>query len=328
MPLDNLRKVQPSSTLPPPPPRASIPNPSSPPDAKEVVYIPAGSAANPLGIRPSSNPAMTITPNQRPLPSGPRSLRTAAIVATAKKPVVVGANWSAARSSGPVSTGANNSVPMTPSSSSSSLISSASTSTTSTSRPAPKATDLSRILSYGSPSPPPPPDSDPPPPPPPQCQSGVGKWKRITGDDEKMSANSNSDNSKTVKPPPALIDKPSTKTGQVDATSSSVSLTKPLPKQTVPLSSPKLSDEKQNVVQADVSSVGSIAKSSAKRPLPPSTPNPSSDDRKQGDVVVESPSKKAKTAESATSSMSKNSAPAKVQPEAAVVPKVSTSKRM
>ncbi|KAF8810071.1 hypothetical protein BYT27DRAFT_7336859 [Phlegmacium glaucopus] len=319
VPLDNLRKVQTSATLPHPPPRVAIPNPSPPPDPKEVVYIPAGSAGNPLGIRPSSNPAMTMTPNQRPLPSGPRSLRTATVVMAAKKPVVVGANWSAARSSGSASTSASNSVPVTPSSSSSSLTSSAA------SRPIPKATDLSRILSYGSPSPPPPPDSDPPPAPPPQCQSGVSKWKRITGDDEKASASSNSVNSKTLKTPPTPIDQPSTKIGQVDATSSA-SLTKPPKKQTAPLSSPNPSDDKQNVVQADASSAGSIVKSPAKRPLPPSTPNSSSDDTKQGDVVTESPSKKAKIAESATSSMSKNSAAAKVPPEAASTPKASTSK--
>ena len=110
VPLDNLRKVHPSVTLPLPPSRAPIANPSPPPDPKDV-YIPAGSVGNPLGIRPSSNPSMSMTSNQRPLPSGPRSLRTASTVSAAKKPVVVGANWSAARSSGS-STSTNNLVPL------------------------------------------------------------------------------------------------------------------------------------------------------------------------------------------------------------------------
>lgn len=322
VPLDNLRKVQPSVTLPFPPPRAPISNSSPPPDPKEVVYIPSGLVGNPLGIRPSSNPAMTMTPNQRPLPSGPRSLRTAATVATAKKPVVVGANWSAARSSGSAATNVNNSGSVTPSSSSSSLISSASPSTNSTVRPTPKVTDLSRILSYGSPSPPPPPDSEPPPPPPPQSQSGFSKWKRIAGDDETMSASSSSDNAKTVKPP-TPIDKSSIKTGQVDSTLPSASLMKPPPQQIVPLSSPKPSDDNRNAVQTDALSASFIAKSPAKRPLPLCT----SDDKTQGDVVVESPSKKAKT-ELPPSLTRKNSTPAKVQLEIASAPKASTSKRM
>ena len=301
--------MQLSTTLPLPLPRAPIPNLSPPPESKDV-YIPAGSVGNPLGIRPSSNPTMTMTPNQRPLPSGPRSLRTATTVTTAKKPVVVGANWSAARSS--ASTSTNNSVPITSSSSSSSLISSASASTNSTLRPTSKATDLSRILSYGSPSPPPPSDSKPPLPPS-QCQSGPSKWKRITGDEKASASSSSSDNSKTVNPPPAS----STQTGQVDATSS----TKHPPKQTVPLSSPKPNDLKI-IVQANASSTDSLEKSPAKRPTP--SPSDSSDDRKQGDVDIESPSKKAKTTESATSSASKNSAPAKAQLEALKAP---TSKR-
>lgn len=307
VPLDNLRKVQPPAILPLPSPRAPIQNPLPPVVPKEV-YIPAGSVGNPLGIRPSSNPMMT--PNQRPLPSGPRSLRTAAVT-TAKKPVVVGANWSAARNQSSASTSANNSVPVTPSSSSS-----ISAPTNSLNRSTLKVTDLSRILSYGSPSPPPP--NSNPPPPPPQYQSGVSKWKPIT-DDEKVSAGS----SDTVKYPPTPIDKLSTKTGQVNTASSSTSLFKPSANQSVPLSSPKLSDGLENVVQVDVSSV----KSPAKRPLPPSIPN-SSDDNKQGDVVMESPSKRLKTADSATSSASKSSAAGKAQPEAAPVLKTSTSKRM
>ena len=305
VPLDSLRKVQPSVTLPLLPPRAPIPNLSPPPEPKDV-YIPAGSVGNPLGIRPSSNPIMTMISNQRPLPSGPRSLRTATTVSTAKKPVVVGANWSAARSSASIST--NNSVPVTPSSSSSSLISPAA-SINSNVRPTSKVTDLSRILSYGSPSPPPHPKT---PPSFSQCQSGVGKWKRITGD-EKASASISSDNFKTVKPPPL----PSTQTGQA-------SLPKPPPKHTVTLS-PKVSDLK-NAGQANASSTGSIAISPATRPTPP--PSNSCDDKKQGDVDIESPYKKAKTAESATSSTSKNLAPPKAQPEAASALKGSTSKRM
>ena len=306
--LDNLRKVQPSVTIPLPPSRAPIPNPSPPPDQKDV-YIPAGSVGNPLGIRPSSNPSMTMTPNQRPLPSGPRSLRTATTVTTAKKPVVVGANWSAARSSGPASTSTNNSVPLTPSSSSS--ISSASASTNSTVRPTSKVTDLSRILSYGSPSPPPPPASKPPPPPS-QCQSGASKWKRITGDDEKASATS-SDGSKTVNPPA-----PPTKTGQV---SSSASLPNPPPKQIVLLSSPKPSVV-LNSFAHEFASLGFFTK-------PPAKPSPlNSSDDKLGDVDIESLSKKAKNGELAMSSTSKNSAPVKAQLEAASALKASTSKRM
>jgi hypothetical protein len=153
------------------------------------------------------------------------------------------------------------------------------------------------------------------PPLPSQCQSGVSKWKRITGDDEMTSATS-SDNSKTVNPPTPS----STKTGQV---SSSHSLPNLPPKQTPPLSSSKLSDDLKNVVQANASSsTGSIAKPPAK-----SSPSNTSDDKK-GDVdVIESLTKKAKNGELATSS-SKNSAPAKVQFEAASALKASTSKRM
>ena len=306
VPLDNLRKVQPSVTLPLPP-LAPIPNLSPPSDPKDV-YIPAGSVGNPLGIRPS-NSTKTMTPNQRPLPSGPRSLRLATTVTIAKKPVVVGTNWSAARSSASIST--TKSVPVTPSSSSSSLISFASASSNSTVRPASKVTDLSRILSYGSPSPPPPPDSKPPPPPS-QCQ--VIKWKRITGN-EQASASSSSDNSKTVKSPPIS----SIQTGQASI---------PLPpKQIVPLLSPKPSNELKIIFQANASSTGSLAISPAKRPTPSSSSN-SSDDKKQGDADIQSPSKKAKTVESATSLTSKNLPSAKAQPEAASALKAPTSKRM
>ena len=302
VPLDNLRKVHPSVTLPLPPSRASIPNLSPPPDPKDV-YIPAGSVGNPLGIRPSSNPSMTMTSNQRPLPSGPRSLRTATAALTAKKPVVVGANWSAARSSGSASTSTNNSVPVAPSSSST-ISSSASTSTNSTVRATSKATDLSRILSYGSPSPPLP--ASKPPPPPSQCQSTVSKWKRVTGDEEKASATS-SDNSKTVKPLTL-----STKTGQV---SSSTSLPNPPPKQYVSPNDLKIVQALESVFP------GSTAK-------PPAKPSPSNsfDDKKLGDVNIESPTQKAKNGDLAASS-SKNSAPAKAQVEAASALKASTSKR-
>lgn len=186
------------------------------------------------------------------------------------------------------------------------MISSASASTNSTVRPTSKVTDLSRILSYGSPSPPPPPASKLPPPPS-ICQSGVGKWKRITGDDEKVSASS-SDNPNSVIP---LTH--STKTGQV---LSSASLPNLPPKQTVPPSSPNLSDDFSKVVHA-MESVW--PNSTAKPPAKPSTSN-SSDDKKQGDVDIDFPSKKAKNGELAISSSSKTSAPAKAQ--------ASTSKRM
>ena len=284
-------------TLPLPPSRAPITNPSPPPDPKDV-YIPAGSVGNPLGIRPSSNPSMTMTPNQRPLPSGPRSLRTAATVPTTKKPIVVGANWSAARSSGSASTSTNNSVPLT-------LSSSASTSTNSTIRS--KVTDLSRILSYGSPSPPP---ASKPPPPPSQCQSGVSKWKRITGDDEKTSATS-SDNSKTVKP-----STPSTNTGQVSSSTSLPNL--PSTQYVLP------NDHHLKIMQA----LESVFPGSTVKPPAKPSPSDSSDDKKQGDVDIKSPSKKAKNGEVATLSSSKNSAPAKAQSEAASAVKASTSKRM
>ena len=299
VPLDNLRKVHPSVTVPLPPSRAPIPNPSPPPDPKDV-YIPAGSVGNPLGIRPSSNSSMTMTPNQRPLPSGPRSLRTAATVPTAKKPIVVGANWSAARSSSSASTSTNNSAPVT-------LSSSASASTNTTIRLTSKATDLSRILSYGSPSPPP---ASKPPPPPSQCQSGVSKWKRITGDDEKTPATS-SDNSKIVKPPT-----PSTNTDQV---SFSTSLSNLPSTQHVPPY-----DHHSKIIQA-LESVfpGSTAKPPAKSSL-----SDSSDDKKQGDVNIKSPLRKVKNGELATSSSSKNSTPSKAQFEAASAVKASTSKRM
>ena len=305
VPLDNLRKVHSSVTLPHPPSRASVPNPSPPSDPKDV-YIPAGSVGNPLGIRPSSNLSMTMTPNQRPLPSGPRSLRTAATVPTAKKPVVVGANWSAARSSGSASTNTNNSVPVAPSSSS---ISSVSASTNSTVRPTSKVTDLSRILSYGSPSPPLPASKSLPPPS--QRQSVVSKWKRVTGDDEKASATS-SDNSKTVKPLTL-----STKTGQVSSSNSVPNL-----------------PAKQYVPPDDHSLAVSQALDLVFPAKPPEKPSPSSsfDDKKQGEVDIESPSQKAKNGEIATSSSSKNSAPAKAHIEAAsalkIVLKTPTSKRM
>lgn len=300
VPLDNLRKVQPSATLPLLPPRA--------PDPKEAVYIPAGSVGNPLGIRPSSSPTTTMTSNQRPLPSGPRSLRTTSTVATPKKPVVVGANWSAARSSGSASNSTNNSVLVTPSSSTS-FISPTLASTNSTIRPAAKVTDLSRILSYGSPSPPPP-ESEPPPPPPLQHQSGVGKWKRIASDDEMGFA---PDSPNIVEPPKSSI-----KTCQVDAASSSASLSKLPPKQTI--------SDNLNVAQGDASSTGFIVKSPATRPLLPSTSNPP-DDTKRSEVIMESPSQKAKTTESVTLSTSQNSVPAKAQPEVVLAPKASTSKR-
>jgi hypothetical protein len=127
-----------------------------------------------------------------------------------------------------------------------------------------------------------------------------------------VSASISADNFKTVKPPPL----PSTQTGQA-------SLPKLPPKQTVTLS-PKVSNLK-NVGQANASSTGSRAISPATRPTPP--PSNSVDDKKQGDVDIEYPSK-AKAAESAASSTSKNLALPKAQPEAASAPKASTSKRM
>jgi hypothetical protein len=105
-----------------------------------------------------------------------------------------------------------------------------------------------------------------------------------------------------------------TKTGQV---SSSASLPNLPPKQYV---SPNVLDLK--IVQT-LESV--FPGSTAKPPAKPSRSN-SSDDKKQGDVNIESPSQKAKKFELAVSSSSNK--PAKVQIEAASALKASTTKRM
>ncbi|KDR81902.1 hypothetical protein GALMADRAFT_240187 [Galerina marginata CBS 339.88] len=153
---------------------------SPPPDPKALVYIPSGSSSNPLGIRPSSGLGTHAV--QKCLPKGPRSLlgppTPTPTIATAKKPVVVGAKWSAARNSALSSNASNGGLSASSSSSSLTPIPS------SPALPALSApVSLSQILRYDSPSPPPPPKSDPPPPLPPQ--SGVTKWKRISSVVEK-----------------------------------------------------------------------------------------------------------------------------------------------
>ncbi|KAF8968318.1 hypothetical protein BDZ97DRAFT_1916158 [Flammula alnicola] len=141
----------------------------SPPAA--VPYIPASTTSNPLGIRPSSSSHLA----QKSLPKGPRSLvGTTSTPPPPKKPVVVGAKWTAARSSGPNMTNMSNGG-LSASSSSSSLSSIPSSATPPLST---VKAGLSQILRYTSPSPPPPPESDPPPPLPPQ--PSVAKWKRIS----------------------------------------------------------------------------------------------------------------------------------------------------
>ncbi|KAF8881947.1 hypothetical protein CPB84DRAFT_1851418 [Gymnopilus junonius] len=162
---------------------------SPPPDPKQLVYISSVSSSNPLGIRPSHV-------HQKAAPTAPRSLLSSTSTTSApKKPLVVGAKWSAARNSGSSSNAApsssNNNGSLSASTSSSSLTSLASSvSPVVPSTPAPAA--LSSLIPYASPSPPPPPppESDPPPPLPPQPAANAGgKWKRISSvDDQKTGA--------------------------------------------------------------------------------------------------------------------------------------------
>ncbi|KAF9484904.1 WD40 repeat-like protein [Pholiota conissans] len=149
-------------------------------------YIPTPTVGNPLGIRPSSSLPLI----SKPIPTGPRSLTGL----VPKKPVVVGARWSAARNSGPSTVGTSNSS-ISASSSSLSLSSTLTSLPSSPSIPPEPApfvpkTDLSSILRYTSPSPPPSPppplpDSEPPSSPPP-TQQPVNKWKRVVGSDKPL----------------------------------------------------------------------------------------------------------------------------------------------
>ncbi|KAF8164008.1 hypothetical protein BJ912DRAFT_280077 [Pholiota molesta] len=150
--------------------------------APSAPYIPTPTVGNPLGIRPSSS----LPSNQKPIPTAPRSLSAAT---TAKKPIVVGAKWSAARNSG--TSVANISSNGVSASSSSSSISSSSTIPTSPiistdATLSVTKSDLSQILRYSSPSPPPQPLTEPPPSPPPQ--SAPSKWKRVNSNDENCPA--------------------------------------------------------------------------------------------------------------------------------------------
>jgi hypothetical protein len=165
---------------------AKLPEPrvnggSPPPDPKAFAHVVSGPSTNPLGIKPSSN--SMIHRSQRAPPSAPKILKQAT---AAKKPVVVGTGWSAARTS----TGGSSST--SASSSSSSLSSSPPLPTPPPTAPAPrvavKTASLSQITAYSdSPSPPPPPEGDPPPKPPTPAPPStppppVSKWKRVAPD--------------------------------------------------------------------------------------------------------------------------------------------------
>lgn len=162
-------------------------NDSQPPEPKALAYISAGSTSNPLGIRPSSALTSSTHVPQKSVPTGPRSL-TASMAP--KKPVIVGSQWSAARSSSSSSQASNGNFSTTSNSSSlTTLPPSPVIPTVYKSAPSFVRATLSQILPYASPSPPPPPESEPPPPPPPpeSTESIANKWKRISnvGDSSK-----------------------------------------------------------------------------------------------------------------------------------------------
>ncbi|EDR10889.1 uncharacterized protein LACBIDRAFT_293378 [Laccaria bicolor S238N-H82] len=156
---------------------------SLPPDPKALAYIVSGPSTNRLGIKPSSN--SMIHRSQRAPPSAPKILKQAT---AAKKPVVVGTGWSAAKTS----TGGSSSASVSSSSSSLSSVSSSPPlptppPTAHVSRVAVRTASLSQITAYSdSPSPPPPPEGDPPPkpptPPPSTPPPPVSKWKRVAPD--------------------------------------------------------------------------------------------------------------------------------------------------
>uniref|UniRef100_A0A8H7Y286 WD40 repeat-like protein n=1 Tax=Psilocybe cubensis TaxID=181762 RepID=A0A8H7Y286_PSICU len=159
-------------------------NSSPPPDPKSLAYIPSGSSTNPLGIRPSSGRILPIT-SQKSVPKGPRSLvGPAPPTQQPKKPVVVGAKWSAARSSGSSSNALHGNVSTATNSSTIPATSTTSSHTTPTSSSV--KIGLSHIMRYASPSPPPPQPDHPPPTPPVPPQTGLVKWKRISCVDEKQ----------------------------------------------------------------------------------------------------------------------------------------------
>lgn len=222
---------------------------SPPPDPKAIAYIPSGSSSNPLGIRPSIS--MHSAPKLPP--TGPRSL--VSTVNLAKKPIVVGAKWSAARNTGSSSNISNGGL--SASTSSSSL-----TSVTSTSSPVIPASStptavLSHILRYASPSPPPPPppQTDPPPPLPPQ--TGATKWKRITAVDQE---------SDRVSTTPILE-------------SRSPVITQTEPTNTVPSGSSvslKRSYDEVKAGQTEVSDAHASKKAKSSSPPPPPSASPSS----------------------------------------------------
>lgn len=245
--------VQPSSkpSLPNPiPPKASsqIRSSSPPPDPKAIAYIASGSSSNPLGIRPS----LSVHSAPKLPPTGPRSL--VASVHPAKKPIVVGAKWSAARSTGTNSNASNGGLSASTSSSSltsvpSSPVIPASSSTA--------TTGMSQILRYASPSPPPPPppQSDPPPPLPPQ--SGAGKWKRISAVDDQTDRVSSIPSQE--KRSPTIIQEDSTK---FVASKSSGSL--------------KRSYDALNAGQPETADIHGSKRAKSSSPPPPSVPVSSS----------------------------------------------------
>ncbi|TFK34858.1 hypothetical protein BDQ12DRAFT_688960 [Crucibulum laeve] len=190
---------------------------SSPPDVKEIAVLSASSLTNPLGIRPSAKPAYI---NQRVPPRAPRKLVE---MMAAKKPVVVGASWSAGRSSAAATA---------PLALRSGLSASSMSASTPVAKPvpvsapkAPKGANLSNIIPYVSPSPspfvPPPPPSSvtpqpppplgPPPPSPPTSELSsiangpafVNKWKKVAA--EKLATNT----STSVRPDSKPIPTPS-----------------------------------------------------------------------------------------------------------------------
>ncbi len=166
-------------------------------------YIPTPTIGNPLGIRPSSLP--------KPLPKGPRALNAAP---APKKPVVVGAKWSAVRSAGSSATGSSLGG-ISASSSSSSVVSSILTSPALAAKPVLK-TSLSEMLGYMSPSPPPPPPpaESPPqlPPPPPRFAptfQKVSGWSPRAGGSSSPTPPDSYQKSPVWTPPAAPVSLPS-----------------------------------------------------------------------------------------------------------------------
>ncbi|KAG6849085.1 hypothetical protein H0H93_011394 [Arthromyces matolae] len=117
------------------------------PDPKSLVYIPAGPASNPLGIRPSVVLPTTAPPTR---PNHPR------------KRLIVGNDWS----------------PFAKTPSSNGPVADSSRSAPVTSLPSTSVSNMSQIRSFTSPSPPP----SPPPLPSSNSATAESKWKRVTND--------------------------------------------------------------------------------------------------------------------------------------------------